>query len=331
MTGRRDILRVLRTADRFLLSTHVNPDGDGLGSELALARALRAQGRQVRIVNVSPTPAVYRFLDPDGLLELYDPRRHDDVIRDAGAIVILDTNHPDRLRTMAAPVLAAPGVKLCIDHHLDPAPFADLYLLDDGATATGELVHDLLTELVGPDLPADIATPLYCAVMTDTGSFRYPRVSEHTHERIARLIAAGADPVSIYHNVYEQWTPGRIQLLGRALAALETAHDGRLAVLVITRTMLSATGTTEEDTDNFTVYPMSIGGARAGILFLELEDGVKVSFRSRGSIPINELAQQFGGNGHRNAAGARIDGLPLDTVVRRVVDAAAPYARMPDT
>jgi len=321
------ILPLFHHHRQFLLTTHVNPDGDGLGSQVALAAWLSRAGKQVHIVNHSPTPAVYRFLDPGNAVLRYDPARHADMVRAAGVIVVMDTNSPDRLRSMKDAVLASPAVKVCIDHHLDPSPFADHYVIDDNATSTGEIVYRLLLELNGKDLDPVMAGALYTAVMTDTGSFRYPRVDAGTHRMVAHLIERGADPVRLYSEVYERWTPGRIHLLGAMLERLTVDAGGRLAWTSITRAMLQETGTAEEDTDNFTTYPMSIAGVEAGILFLEMPRGVKVSFRSRGEIPINELAKQFGGNGHKNAAGARIDEGTLEDVRRSVIAAAGEFLR----
>lgn len=325
------LLPVLLNHRAFVLTTHVNPDGDGLGSEVALAEWLLAQGRQVRIINCSTTPEVYRFLDPLQRIERFDPSLHGPVLHAADVIVVLDTNHPDRLRDMQDSVTASPAIKVCIDHHLDPAPFATHYLLDDDATSTGEILYHLLLRLGGTAFSAVVAQALYCAIMTDTGSFRYPRVDPDVHRLVAHLLERGADPVAIYHQVYEQWTPGRLQLLGAMLEGLRMAHSGRLAYVTITREMLQRTGTREEDTDNFTVYPMSVRGAQAGILFLELSDGVKVSFRSRGTIAINELAKEFGGNGHRNAAGARLQAGNLQDMLESVVTAAEKYLPSPPT
>ena len=316
---------LLRTPGRFVLTTHVNPDGDGLGSKIALGSWLRDRGNEVRIINVSETPAVYRFLDQDGMIAAYDPARHDATIAAADALFVMDMNHPDRLRAMSAPVLASPAVKVCIDHHLDPDPFARFYVTDENATSTGEIVFRILTRINGGAVSPQIATALYAAIMTDTGSFRYPRVDEETHRIIGRLIAAGADPVRIYSAVYEQWSQGRIRLLGETLAGLTTEYNGRLAHVTITQEMLRRTGTSEEDTDNFTTYPMSVTGVQVGILFLELPRGMKMSLRSKGDIPINELARAFGGNGHKNAAGARVDTGTIDDVRPRVIAAAGPY------
>ncbi len=326
MTGSIDsILPLFNQRSTFVLTTHVSPDGDGLGSEIALAEWLADRGKKVSVINYSRTPEVYLFLDPNHRIERFNEARHAAIIRDAEVIVILDTNHPDRLRSMKSHVLMSSAVKVCIDHHLDAAPFADNYLLDDDATSTGEIVYRLLSQLQKDPLPPLIATALYCAIMTDTGSFRYPRVDPDIHRITARLIESGADPVGSYTEVFEQWSAGRIQLLGEMLAGLKTACDGRLAYVTVTQAMLKSTGTAEEDTENFTVYPMSVRGVVAGILFLEMTNGLKVSFRSKGDIRINELAKEFGGNGHLNAAGARLYDVTLEEARDRVLAAAHRY------
>jgi phosphoesterase RecJ-like protein len=316
---------LFRDNQRFVLTTHVNPDGDGLGSEVALAEWLASRGKQVGIINYSVTPEVYLFLDPNHRIEKFREDLHAGIIASADVITILDTNHPDRLRAMQPHVVNSKAVLVCVDHHLDPAPFARHYVLDDDATSTGELIYRLLVHLNGPELPPLVAQALYCAVMTDTGSFRYPRVDPEIFRIAAHLIECGADPVRVYHEVYEQWSPGRIQLLGAALESLETTYGGKLAYITITQDMLRRTGTMEDDTDNFTSYPMSVKNVLAGILFLELRNGVKVSFRSKGNIPINELAREFGGNGHKNAAGARLYDVTVEPIRRHIVEAAKKY------
>jgi phosphoesterase RecJ-like protein len=319
------VVPLFRNHQTFVLTTHVNPDGDGLGSELALAEHLLALGKQVSILNHSTTPDFYRFLDPYNRIKTFNEIRDRHLVANADIIVVMDTNHPDRLRSMEQSVLQSKATKICIDHHLDPAQFAQHYSIDDHATSTGEITYKLLTRVTNGNISAPIASSLYCAIMTDTGSFRYPRVSPETFRICAHLIECGADPVRIYQEVYEQWTPGRMELLGEALANLHTEYDGKLAHITITQETLRRTGTNPVDTDNFTTYPMSIKGVTAGILFLELPDGIKVSFRSKGDIPINELAKEFGGNGHKNAAGARIHNVHIEEMRDRILKTAAKY------
>jgi phosphoesterase RecJ-like protein len=319
------VLQILREGEGLVLTTHVNPDGDGIGSEIALAEWLSGQGKEVHIINHSPTPEIYRFLDPESRIQTFNPERDAETIASAAIIVVLDTNHPGRLGSMESDILESPGIKICIDHHLDPAPFAHHYLLDDDATSTGEIIYRLVTADRRSDPGPRIAQALYCAIMTDTGSFRYPRVDPETFRIAAHLVECGADPVAIYSEVYQKWSTSRVHLLGEMLAGLELSEGGGLAHVTVTQEMLSRTGTTEEDTDSFTNYPMSVDGVLAGILFLELQDGLKISFRSRGEIPINELAKEFGGNGHRNAAGARIESGSLNEVRPQVLKAAQKY------
>ncbi len=319
------VVPLFQSLHRFLLTTHVNPDGDGLGSELALAEWLLSRGKQVSILNCSSTPGMFRFLDPGNRIRLFVPDQDASIVAQADAIVVLDTNQLDRLQSMQDSVRASRAVKICIDHHLEPESFADHTVIDVDATSTGEILYRLLLRLQGDHLPPAIAQPLYCAIMTDTGSFRYPRVDPEVHRIVARLIECGADPVGSYAEIYERWSPGRIHLLGEMLAGMKTILDGRLAYVTITRDMLGRTGTREEDTDNFTTYPMSVDGVVAGILFLELRQGLKMSFRSKGDIPINELAKEFGGNGHKNAAGARLSDGTLSDVQERVLKAAERY------
>ncbi len=319
------IVHVLQECNSFVLTTHVNPDGDGLGSEVALAEWLASRGKQVAILNHSATPDFYRFLDPNKRIKQFVEAEDAQTLVGTDVIVVLDTNHTDRLRSMEPHVLKSSARKICIDHHLDPQPFAQHYIIDDDATSTGEIIYRLLLQLDGNSISPLIAQALYCAIMTDTGSFRFPRVDAETHRIIAHLIECGADPVQIYHQVYEQWSAGGIQLLGDALASLKTEFNGKLAHITITQDNLKRTGTTEVETDNFTIYPMNVAGVVAGIFFLELHDGVKMSFRSKGDIPINELAKEFGGNGHKNAAGARLHNCSLADIRTQVLQAASKY------
>jgi len=173
----------------------------------------------------------------------------------------------------------------------------------------------------------EVATYLYTAIMTDTGSFRYPKTDSEVHRIIAHLIEQGADPVSIYENVYDRSSLGRLRLLGRALANLQVVHGGRVAYLIITQQMMSESGANESDTDLFVTYAMSVEGVKIGMMFTELNGGVKINFRSKGDIPINNLAKEFGGNGHKNAAGARLADARLSEILSKVVERSAAYIK----
>jgi bifunctional oligoribonuclease and PAP phosphatase NrnA len=304
--------------DRFILTSHVNPDGDSLGSEVALAHHLKLKGKQVTILNCNATPDNYSFLHKLHPILHFDPIQHEDIVKNAEVIILLDVNHPDRLASLGPFIKESNSLKVCIDHHPEPGDFADLYIIDEQSPATGEIIYYFIAT-AGGTIDYVTATALYTAIMTDTGSFRYQKTDSEIHTIVAHLIQAGADPVAIYEQVYEHSSAKRTRLLGMALTSLQTLYEGRLAYIVITQEMFETTGTTEDDTDAFVPYTLTIDGVRIGLMFTELDNVIKVNFRSKGNIPINELAKEFGGNGHRNAAGARISNVKLDEIVAMVL------------
>ena len=192
----------------FVITTHVNPDGDGIGSELALQNFLLKLGKRPVVMNHSATPANYRWLDQNNSIIQFSPDRDGRIVLDADVILIIDANQPSRLRSMEPFVLQSKAVKTIIDHHLDAHPFAQHQILDKEATSTGEIIYGLISS-IGPELiDRDIARALYTAIMTDTGSFRYPRTDASIHRIAAHLIERGADPTDIFSAVYESWSPG---------------------------------------------------------------------------------------------------------------------------
>jgi phosphoesterase RecJ-like protein len=315
---------IIDSHKRFILTSHVNPDGDGLGSEVALARYLELRGKQVSILNCSATPENYLFLHQLHPILKFDPAYHEEIVDHAEVIILLDANHPDRLAAMGPFIQKSHSVKVCIDHHPEPGEFADLYLLDDQSSSTGEIIYYFIS-MAGGTIDSVIATALYTAIMTDTGSFRYQKTDSEVHTIVAHLLQAGADPVAIYEQVYEHTSANRIRLLGMALASLQTLYDGKLAYIVITHEMFETTGTSEDDTDAFVPYTMMTNGVQVGLMFSEMDNTVKINFRSKGEIPINELAKEFGGNGHKNAAGARVSSARLDEIVSLVLKRAGEY------
>jgi len=316
---------IIGSAGRIVLTTHINPDGDGLGSEVALALSLSELGKDAVILNHSATPDFYRFLDEANLIKQFDALRHAPVIKEADVVMIVDTNHPDRIASLKNEVLASRAKKIIIDHHLDPDPFGDLLLIDDSAAATGEIVFGLLHHLGIKQLSPAIATALYAAIMTDTGSFRYPKTDANLHRLVASLLDCGADPVMTYERIYEQSPVNRILLLGKALSSIETFYEGHVAAMTISQDLFRETGTAEPDVDRFAPYPMGIKGVQIALMFTELEDHIKISFRSRGDIWVNKLAQEYGGNGHKNAAGARVNNRTLKELKKSVIDRSHHY------
>ncbi|MDZ7724914.1 MAG: bifunctional oligoribonuclease/PAP phosphatase NrnA [candidate division KSB1 bacterium] len=321
--------RFLEDKSLIILSTHLNPDGDGLGSELALADYCRQQGVQYRIINVDPTPRYFQFLDPEKKIEVYDASVHNAVFRQADALLLLDVSELDRIGAIKTQSRAAGLETGCVDHHIYTGPEYDLQLIDTTASSTGELVFRLLDHL-GADWTRTIVQSLYTCILTDTGSFRFSNTTAFTHRMAARLIENGADYSRIYQQIYESDSPGLFQLKGKLLTRLHYECKGRFVWYVLSQALLCETGVELQETEGFSDIPRRLRDAEISIMFTELgENLTKASFRSKGRIPVNELARRFGGGGHQFASGASFE-QPLKAVVERVVRAACEYMNRRD-
>lgn len=301
----------------FLITTHIHPDGDGIGSELALARFLQNMGKHVMVVNSTPTPRRYRFLDTSSAILVYEELGH---LPDAQVIFVLDISRWERLGNMAQLIRTHPGIKICIDHHPVNGNFADINLICEDACASGEVVLRLINSM-GNGLTPQIAEPLYASILTDTGAFRFPNTSSQTHAAAAQLLSTGICSEMIYDQIYERCSPARVKLLGMALTQLAYLHSGRLAWMIITQSMLAQTGVEVDEIEGFVDVARSIRSVEASLLFMELPQGkVKISLRSRGNVDVNRFASQFGGGGHRHAAGIMMQGaisVVIDQILRQ--------------
>lgn len=326
-SGHRAFADLVSGGRLFVLVTHVNPDGDALGSEIGLARFLATRGKEVRVVNSDATPLGLRWLEIDGpVAEPYDPARHDDLFAAADAVVLLDNSAPDRLGKVEPLVRRHAAKTFCIDHHPARETLWGRNILDTSACATAVLVYELVVAAGwAPDRAA--AEALYAGLATDTGFFRFNSTSPRAFRMAAELLEAGADPTRSYAEVYERNSPAYTRLLGRALSGLALEADGKLGLVTVTRTMIEECGAESVDTSEVTTHVLAVEGVRVAVLFRELAGGgVKVSLRSKGLLDVQALATEFGGGGHRNASGIVLSGT-LDDVVRRVADRAAALAR----
>ena len=323
----KEILDLIKNNDKFVITSHVNPDGDSIGSEIALYKYLLKQGKNARIISYSETPDNYIFLDENKTIEKFDETEHNMSIQEADVIFVLDTNEYSRLRTMEPYISKSPAKKVCIDHHLGKSNGFDYALIDTESPATGEILFKLFTFDKKQKLGIDIAIPLYAAIMTDTGSFRFPRTDSETHKITAELIEAGADPVEIYSKVYDRAQIGRLKLLSRFLNNIVLLYDGKVVYSNVYLKDLEETGTNIFDTEGFSHYIMSIASVQIGIIFTQSPRGVKISFRSKGEIYANELAKEFGGGGHMNAAGAWIDKGDMEKLAKEVTLKAKKYIK----
>ena len=323
----KKILDLIKNHENFLITSHVNPDGDSIGSEIALYKYLIKQGKKVSVINYSKTPDNYLFLDSGNIIQQFDENRHKQLISDSDVIFILDTNEYSRLKSMAPLIKESHAKKVCIDHHLGESNGFDYYFCDTDSPATGEILFKMFTLNGINNIDKEIAVPLYTAIMTDTGSFRFPRTDSETHQIAAKLIEHGADPVSIFNEVYDKAPLGRIKLLSRFLNTLKTAYDNKLAYAHIYLKDFEETGTNVFDTEGFSHHLMSINTVQMGIIFTQTPRGVKISFRSKGEIYVNNLAKEFGGGGHMNAAGAWVDNGDMDKLTEEVITKTKKYIK----
>jgi len=308
---------------RVALSTHMNADGDGCGSEAALARLLKQRGLDVRIVNPTPWPDLFGFLLGDDVRD--DTRKGAAGLRNIDLLIVLDISDVKRLGVLADTVRALTIPKLVIDHHIaSDEPAGTVALSDVTACATGELVYDLARTL-GLDITPAIAQALYTAILTDTGSFRFSNATPRCHAVAADLLNAGVDPEDMYIRVYASAPAGRLRLLGEVLSTLGVDESCGLTWLSMNAGALEKYNVRQEDLDGIVEHARSIAGTRMALFFRDLGYGkVKVSFRSTGEVDVNAFARQFGGGGHAKASGALIVG-SLDEVRQRVIAAAREF------
>ena len=315
---------VFQPGRRVCLTTHVNPDGDGLGSEVALAHLLRARGLTVSITNPTATPARFQFL----FEELPGVDRSGEAVKEirrSDVIVVLDISELGRLGMLAEAVRERGVPVACIDHHVSPGllPPGPRYV-DPTASATGELVFEI-AKANGWRLEQPAARGLYVALLTDTGGFRFSNTHPRTLRIAAELLETGLDPEAIYLDVYARAPEGRPRLLGEALQTLVVEPEIGLAWVTIPPGAVERLGLTSDDLDGVVEYPRSVEGVRMALLFREVSAGrVKVSLRSVGNVDVAAFAKQFGGGGHTKAAGLAVVGSLAD-VQGTVLAAARTY------
>jgi phosphoesterase RecJ-like protein len=309
------ICRILREKDRFLVACHENPEGDAIGSELALALALRKMGKTATVLNADPVPGNLLFLPgADTVVFEEDGSRYD-------VAVVLDCGSPERTGRVAPELRKCP-LLVNIDHHRTNGDHGELSLVDPDAAATGLLIHRVLSAM-GYDICLDVATNIYVAVLTDTGSFHYSSSSPEAFEVAGEMVRRGVDPWAVAERVYETQSAHRLRLLGRVLDSLEVSAGGKVASITTMRETLREFAAGKDALEGFINYPRSIVGVEVAVSFREEEGDVfRVSFRSKGRVDVSAVAARFGGGGHRNAAGCTVPGAFPD-VKRKVLEALA--------
>lgn len=313
-----NVKKFIDAHDAILITSHVNPDGDAIGSEVALAAFLDNLGKTVRVANTSETPQTLRFLDPNQRIEIYPAGTEVD-LKDVDAAVVLDANNWEQVGNVGAAIANSDLPVACIDHHIDPDPnLADVIVTDTTAASVGVLIYELVQSM-GGTITSIIAEALYATIITDTGTFRFSNTDARAMRAAAVMVDHGANPNELYRHVFgsKSWAAGR--LIGPVMGTLESAADGRLAWITATKEMMAQVGAQYEDTDGFVDLVRTIKGVELVLFFKELPDGhVKVSLRSNGHVDAQRVAKSFGGGGHRMAAGMRLEG-PMEHAVDTVV------------
>ena len=304
----REVLESIERRNRFVLTSHARPDGDAIGSALACSEILRCMGKDADVVLHDPVPRIYqplpfadRVMQADRVNGNYD----------AAIILECDSIQRTHLEGLENRFL------ISIDHHLSGRPFAHVNWIEPEATATAELVFRLARE-AGVQITPEIATCLYTALMTDTGSFMFRGTNEHTFTLARELVLAGADPAHCARNIYFAHSTAKMRLLGAALSNLH--REGPLAWIWITREQMERSQAKEEDCEGLVNYALSIGDVEVAVFFREMADGrYRVSLRSKGALNVAQIAEGFGGGGHECASGCSMDG-PLSMAVACILE-----------
>ncbi|WP_306623117.1 DHH family phosphoesterase [Chryseobacterium ginsenosidimutans] len=305
-----EIKTLLTTENKIVILTHYNPDGDAIGSSLGLKHYLKAKGIFAEVVVPNDFPKFLKWMPEakKALVAEYKRKVAFDLINEADVIFCLDFNSPSRIGLLGDWLTKAMGKKILIDHHQQPEPFDYVYS-DTVIPATCQMIYHFIEAMGDENLVnKDIAECLYTGIMTDTGGFRFRSTSATTHRIIANLIENGADPAMITSNTWDTNTVSRLHLLALILGRIEVVKDGKVAVLYLTREELKEYGFQKGDTEGFVNYGLSILGVKMAAFFMEdlYEDFIKISFRSKDDMDVNQFSRKyFSGGGHINAAGGK--------------------------
>lgn len=303
MTQFEGVISFLRRTPKIIITAHETPDGDAIGSECAMLRVLRGMGKAARILNADPTPRKFRFLDPDGDVEvLSDPASLPADIAEH-SLLMLDTSDVHNIGQVATLVLPRVREHYIIDHHEQEEDLLAGNFVQKSASSTSEILHQLFREM-GVEIDFLTAQALFAGIVYDTGSFIYPKTTALTFDIARDLVSRGVQPNAVYANVYESNSISALVLQSKVLASLELEYGQAVAILTMRADMIRESGAFYEEADQLINIPLKSEDIRVSIFFKEnLEGLVRCSMRSKGAINVAEIAQGFGGGGHRTAAG----------------------------
>ncbi|MCU7615398.1 bifunctional oligoribonuclease/PAP phosphatase NrnA [Chryseobacterium sp. GMJ5] len=314
-----EINTLLIPENKIVILTHYNPDGDAIGSSLGLKHYLHAKGIEAEVITPNDFPKFLKWMPEakKNIVAEYKRKIASDLIRDADVIFCLDFNSPSRIGILGDWLTRAKAKKILIDHHQQPEPF-DFVYSDTVIPATCQMIYHFIEAMGDENLVnKEIAECLYTGIMTDTGGFRFRSTSAATHRIVANLIEKGADPSIITSNTWDTNTVSRLHLLALILGRIEVVNDGKAAILYLTRKELKEYGFQKGDTEGFVNYGLSIIGVKMAAFFMEdlYEDFIKISFRSKDDVDVNQFSRKyFNGGGHINAAGGKSDETLEETI-----------------
>ena len=301
---------VIKDANQIMLTTHENPDGDGLGSECGLYYHLKETGKDVRIINYSPLPDDYNFLNIDNIFETFDDNIHRPWMKDLDLIIIFDVGDFSRIRTILDVINLFELNTMNIDHHPHPDKHSFVHnIVDLSAAATGCMVYDYLKVARRKPIIKNSLIGIYTAVMTDTGCFRYSNTDNKCHEIAIESLSVGIETHKIYRDIYENSTKARMNLMGEILSNLNYELNGILAWFIITKDMMKQANASNSDVEGFSDLIRSIRGVEVAIMIFEQSpSSCRLNFRSKGKFRVNDIAKSLSGGGHAFAAGAMVKG-----------------------
>lgn len=323
MLDLNSLKELLNQPCKIVITTHHKPDGDAMGSSLGLYNYLIQKGHHVRVITPSDYPHFLHWLphNPEVIVYPEHEALSKQLVNDADLVFGLDFNALSRINELGAVVGAAKAKKVMIDHHLEPEGFDDYRYWNINASSTAQLVYEFIVEVMGePELiNKNVATCLYTGIMTDSGSFRFPTTTSHVHRVVADLIDRGADNFRIHQLVYDNSSENRLRFLGYCLSEkLEVLPEFNTALISVSKEDLKRFNIITGDTEGIVNYALSINGIRLAAFIIERPDKIKLSLRSVGDFPANEICKKyFGGGGHRNAAGGHADDT-LENVVKKM-------------
>lgn len=323
------VKEILSSPKKIVITTHHKPDGDAIGSSLALYNFLILKKHKVKVISPNDYPVFLSWMKGNDKITDFEKKKRvaEKIIADAEVIFCLDFNDPKRVELVQPALEKSKAVKILIDHHLEPKDFCTYTFSFADACATCELIYHFIDQLGEIKLlNKEIAECIYAGIMTDTGSFRFNSMTADTHRIIASLIEKGVNNAKIHENIYDTYSEDRARFLGFCLKdKLQVLPLFNVAMIAISLAELEHYNNKTGDTEGIVNYPLSINGIKLAALFIEREDDIKISFRSKGNFSVKELAKKyFNGGGHRNAAGGKSD-MSLDETVDKFISVLDEY------